>query len=179
MKRIWLSEEHARQIVQHAQAERPREACGIIGGIGERAHHVIPVANLASDPQHEYRLDDQALAGAMRGLNRQGLSIIAFYHSHPSGDPIPSPVDIAQAAYPDTPYLIVGLRQGEPKLAGWNIKYGEVMPVELHIGTQPPPLSDDPLSGAQKAAIVLSALIAFVFMLILSVTLLPPAPPIP
>lgn len=179
MRRLWLPEGLARQIIQHAQTEQPREVCGIIGGSGEQARMVIPTANTANDPLREYRIDDQALAASMRMIDKSSLSLIGFYHSHPDSDPIPSPTDIAQATYPQTIYLIVGLGGREPKLAAWEMNYGQVVPVEVYVSNQSPVIYEDPLSNAQKTAIVLSALIAFVFMLLLSVTLLPPAPPIP
>lgn len=179
MRRLWLKDELAQQIVQHARSEHPREACGIIGGSGEQAAVVIPVANAANDPLREYRLDDQALVAAMRLLKQQSLSLLGFYHSHPDSEPIPSPMDIALATYPQTVYLIVGLRTREPQLAAWEMNYGQVTRVELVVSPQAPAKYDDTLSEAQKTAIFISALVAFVFMLLLSVSLLPPAPPIP
>jgi proteasome lid subunit RPN8/RPN11 len=176
--RLVLSEAHARQIAQHALDDRSHEACGIIGGIGEQAQVVIPVANIAADPRNAYRLDDRALVEAVHRLSRQGLSPIGFYHSHPNSDPIPSATDIAQAAYRHTPYLIVGLRGHEPRLAAWELNGNAVIPVELFIGVQPSS-QEERLSRAQKMAIILSVVTACLFMLALSVTLLPPAPVIP
>jgi proteasome lid subunit RPN8/RPN11 len=176
---LWLSHEQARALVKHAQAAAPNEACGIIAGEKSRAVEIIPIANAAENPQQTYYMDEQALARALLPLHRRGMSLLAFYHSHPKSDPIPSPVDVRSATYPDTPYLIVGLK-GEPRLAAWQMRYGEVTPVPLHIGFDPPESSTgSELTKAQKIAILLSALIAFVLVLVLSLSLLPPAPAIP
>jgi proteasome lid subunit RPN8/RPN11 len=174
---LWLTNAQSESIVQHALRDTPHEACGILAGSRERVERIIPVANVAPDPQHHFRLDDQALANWLFTLPREGLSIVGFYHSHPNGHPIPSQTDIQQAAYPDLMWLIVGLKGGQPRLAAWHIHMGEVMPVDIHIGNQPPEMDNrQTLSPAQKVAIVLSMLIAFIFMLVLSLSLLPPAP---
>jgi hypothetical protein len=84
-------------------------------------------------------------------------------------------MDIQHAAYPDTAYLIIGLR-GEASLAVWNIRYATVSRIELHISDQPPQPDEPPLSHAQKIAIVLAAIVALLFLLLLSLSLLPPPP---
>jgi len=174
--RLWLTPAQADSIGRHALDERPQEACGLIAGIGEQAHEIIPMANVADEPQHQFRLDDEQFTKTMFDLERAGLSLIGIYHSHPSGDPIPSQIDIREAAYPDTAYVIVGLRDSGARLAAWDIRILEVNPVELYVGINPPPPQDPPLSRAEKTAIIVAAVVAFIFMLILSLSLLPPAP---
>lgn len=178
-KRLWLTETTVRKLIEHARTGAPDEVCGLIAATAD-AQEVIPVPNAAPDRQHQFYLDERAFVEAIFDLDRRRLSLAAIYHSHPDGDAIPSPVDIRQANYPETPYLIVGLQYAEPRLAAWQIARGEVSRVELHIGNDPPPEAEDlSLSSAQKVAILLSALIAFLFLIVLSLSLLPPAPPIP
>jgi proteasome lid subunit RPN8/RPN11 len=181
MMQLWLTEVQAKAILDQAREEAPREACGLIAGVIERgvyrAVEIIPVANAAPDPLHLYHMDERELARQLTRLYARGLSLIGLYHSHPAGDPIPSPVDIAQAAYPDTACLIAGLRRGE--LAAWEIAHGQVRPISLHIGSQPPPPTDALLSRAQQTAIIAAAVLAFALLIVISLSLLPPAPPIP
>lgn len=174
--RLWLTPEQAEQIGRHALDERPDEACGIIGGVGERAHQIVPIPNRATNPRHHFYLDEKAFTEALFDFQRKGLSLIGIYHSHPKGEPIPSPVDIRQAAYPDTAYIVVGLKHGKPKLAAWNILVDRVNPVELYIGFDRPEPQDPPLSKAQKIVIIMAAVVAFLFVLFVSLSLLPPAP---
>ncbi len=177
---LWLSQAQAREIIQHAMAEAPHESCGVIAGVGSRAQKVITLSNVADDPRHNYETDPAGLVRTMLTLESEGLEFIGFYHSHPKGDAIPSETDIKQAHYPDTPYLIVGMRHGKPRLAAWRIHNGIVDRVELHIGDNPADIVDDErLSRAQITAIIISALLAFVLMLIISLSLLPPPPTIP
>lgn len=175
--RLWLTEIQAKAIVQHAVSEAPREACGVIGGVGERAVRIVPLSNVAPDPHHFYQLDTDALDQAVRSFRVDGLSLIAIYHSHPRGEPIPSPTDVEAAPRLAVTHLIVGLKHHEPRLAGWYVQSGQVERVELHVGAEPPPPSPSlRLSRAQKNAIILSAVIAFLLVLIISLSLLPPAP---
>ena len=180
---MWLTPEQAQTLITHARAESPHEACGLLVGQGERIIEIIPIPNIAADPRHAYRMDDRRLVETLSHLPARYLDLLGFYHSHPQSDPIPSPTDIKQATYPDTPYLIVGLKGSEARLAAWTMRLGQVNEVPLHIGTQPlssdAPLATATLSEAQKIAILLSALIAFILLIVLSLSLLPPAPHIP
>lgn len=174
--RLWLTPAQAESIGRFALDARPEETCGIIGGIGERAMQIVPIANSASEPEQHFRLDDQAFTKAIFYLERNGLSLIGIYHSHPKSEPIPSQEDIRQSNYPATAYLIVGLRGGAPRLAAWEILPGRVNTVDLYVGIDVPAPAESNLSKAQKTAIILAAIIAVAFLLIVSVSLLPPAP---
>lgn len=178
---LLLTRDQARQMVDHAQSAYPQEACGMIGGVDNQALTIVPLDNISPLPEQHYHMDDAGLTRTLFDLQNRGWSLIGFYHSHPQGDPIPSTTDIQQATYPNTPYVIIGLRQRhDPSIAAWEMTYGTVTPVDLHIGdSQPQPVDTQALSTAQRVAIILGAAVAFIFILILSVTLLPPAPIIP
>jgi hypothetical protein len=120
-------------------------------------------------------MDDVALLKAFTGAEARGMDVIGFYHSHPAGEPIPSRTDIAQATYPDTPYLIVGLK-GVAKLAAWTMRAGQVDEVPLHVGNEPPLQTGVANTGAQKTAILISVAIAFILVIVVSLSLLPPPP---
>lgn len=175
---MWLTREQAQTIIDQARAAAPNEACGVIAGRGARAVEIIPIPNTAADPQRNYRMDERRLVETLAGLEPRGMELVGFYHSHPNSDPIPSPTDVRQATYPDTPYLIVGLKGGEARLSAWSMRYGQVTPVTVHVGDEPPPAART-LSSAQKIAILVSAVIALILMIVLSLSLLPPAPIIP
>ncbi len=174
--RLWLKPTQIQELVRSAQKAYPQEACGLLVGIGEEVREVIALPNIARNPEHHYRMDDRAYGNAIFQVQKRVLSVIGFYHSHPNSDPIPSQEDIRDANYPETPYLIIGLRHPDSELAAWQIRYGQVTPVEIHVSTEAPAPQTEPLSQAQKRAIILSAIIAFAFMIILSLSLLPPAP---
>jgi proteasome lid subunit RPN8/RPN11 len=175
---LFLKDLHAHQIINHARKVYPHEACGLLAGKDNDVQSVIPLPNIASNPRETYRIDDQKLVRAMFEIERQGLALVGFYHSHPAGEPIPSPTDIRQATYHNTPYLIVGLRDNQPRFAAWYLSPDRVTSVELYIGDSKPDTLNH-LTPAQRIAFAIAALLAFILIIVLSLLLLPPAPPIP
>src|SRR5205085_1477160 len=91
-----------RAIVAHARREQPRECCGLILGTESRATFAVPMKNIAAGTTR-YRIDDAAHVGLRRVIRgfAPAIAIIGVYHSHPAGDPAPSPTDIAESMYPD------------------------------------------------------------------------------
>lgn len=177
---LWLPSTLAQEMVLHARADAPHEACGVLAGRGERVERVIPVANCAVEPKQHYRMDERQLTKMLFALEDDGLELLGFYHSHPAGDPIPSPTDIREAHYPRTPYVIVGLCHTEPRLAAWEINHGDVLPIELVVGGAAPLTTENrTFSPAQRMAIIVSMILAFLTVIIISLSLLPPAPTIP
>lgn len=178
MTALWLTEIQAKEMVAQALRSAPDEACGILAGRQTKVEKIIPINNVADDPTHFFFLDPQQLAQILPDLYAENLDILAYYHSHPRGNPIPSTTDIASADFGSV-HLIIGLRQDTPQLAAWEIKNLEVDRVELSIGLKKPIEDQVSLSRAQHYAILLSTLIAVLLVLIISFSLLPPAPPIP
>ncbi len=162
---LWLTPTLARQIAEHAREGAPNEVCGVLGGDADgRVRTAIGVTNRHPQPTTHYELDRREMVQALMGLQRQGETLLGFYHSHPAGAPIPSPTDVQQATYPEAAYLIVGLRGGQDaSFAAWQLRPPEVTRLALYIGEhapQPSATADPPLTPAQQAAVVIAALIA-------------------
>lgn len=176
--RLRLTEDHARALVAHAQQAYPAEACGLIGGVGDMATQIIPIPNVSSDPQRQFRLDERVFIETVYYLQQQSAEIIGIYHSHPHGDPLPSSTDLQEAAYPDIAYLIIGLSGTHPRLGAWSLRQGRAVPVELHIGLRSTAAPDGSAAVArpQHVAILVAAVLAFACMVLWSLALLPPAP---
>jgi len=64
--------------------------------------------NLSENPSR-FLIDPEDHIQARRDARGEGLDVIGFYHSHPRSAAVPSPADLAAAAYPNHLYLIVGL----------------------------------------------------------------------
>jgi len=87
----------------------PAEGCGLVGGdVTYHAHLVIPIANLLSSPSH-FRMDEREQLAAFLTLEEKGLDLIAIYHSHPSGLPVPSTTDIIEFFYPESLMIVFSL----------------------------------------------------------------------
>lgn len=180
---LWLTPTQAQQLVMVAQAAHPQEACGLLAADAQgRIVEISPIDNIAAQPNTTYHMEPQQQARTMLRYHQEGWQLAGIYHSHPTSAPIPSPTDIQQAAYPHAAYLIISLQDPQkPSLAAWQIQHGTVNPLALHIDPLAPTTSSqpEPLSPPQKVAIILSIAVAFVVVVLYSISLLPPAPPIP
>ena len=180
MDYIWLTEKQVDEIIAHAHQVKPYEACGILVGKTNQVLQVIPTQNTANDPKHRFEIDPIDLSRHLPQLESDGLSLLGFYHSHPNSDPIPSSTDIRESTYPNTIQLIAGLKTKQTQFGAWMIDGLRVNPVEIYIGTSEPPYKPQrKLSNAQKNAIIITAILALVIMVVLSINLLPAPPEIP
>jgi len=76
----------------------------------------------------------RAFPAAYRQIEAAGGELIAIYHSHPQGDPIPSVTDLAEATWPEAAYVIVGLRDpASPQVAAWQIRDRAAAPIVIHM----------------------------------------------
>jgi proteasome lid subunit RPN8/RPN11 len=111
-------------LVEHAEAESPNEACGLIAFRDGVAERYVPCINAEPSPfRFDLRPPDPGLPIE---LEDEGFELGVF-HSHLSSPPRPSRTDIENIGlWEERPYLILSLRTGE--LAGWRIAAGRVAP---------------------------------------------------
>lgn len=117
-------------MVAHARAHRPLEACGLVGGRDGRAERFYPTPNADQSPVH-YTIPPKEILRVMRELDRDGLELVAIFHSHPASRAYPSQTDVQNAHYPESVYLILSLAAEEPDLRGYRIVDGTIEPVEV------------------------------------------------
>jgi proteasome lid subunit RPN8/RPN11 len=112
-------------LVEHAEAERPNEACGLIlirDGVAER---YVPGENAAASP---YRFELRT-APEVWFLEDEGYEL-AVFHSHLASPPQPSRTDVENIGlWEGRPYVILDLHSGE--LAAWTIEDGRIARREL------------------------------------------------
>ena len=107
----------------HALAEKPLECCGLLAGVirtdgvGE-VRLRYPLLNAAASPV-EFESEPRSHFSADRDMRRQGLEVLAVYHSHPTSEPIPSRKDLARNWSPDVVNLIVSLTSTPPLVRAW------------------------------------------------------------
>ncbi|MFN4070558.1 MAG: M67 family metallopeptidase [Thermus caldifontis] len=90
----------------HLDKEVPREGVGLWAGRRE-VERVVPLPNVHPEPLTGYLAEPLALLRALKELEREGLALLAIYHSHPKGPALPSPTDIREARW-RVPYVIFG-----------------------------------------------------------------------
>lgn len=121
-------------ILAHAQHSPEIEVCGLIGSTRDGGFQLYPVANVASEADHLFRMDPAVQIDAMRRMREAGEDLFAIYHSHPHAPAEPSARDLDEAAYPEALYLIISLNtKGVLELRGFRLRKGSVESVDLTV----------------------------------------------
>ena len=81
------------EVIAHAREEAPNEACGLIGGIDDRAQTVYRARNAEASPLR-YNLDPKDQFRIMSEIEERGEELAAIYHSHTASPAYPSQTDI-------------------------------------------------------------------------------------
>jgi proteasome lid subunit RPN8/RPN11 len=100
------------RMLAHVRSSQPQEACGLLSGIADKVHQVIPIAN-AEESAFRFKMDPRAQVEAMIKMEETGQQLVGIYHSHPKGPAGPSELDRSEAAYPEAAYLIFSPWRGE------------------------------------------------------------------
>ena len=112
-------------LAEHARAEAPNEACGLVLLRDGTAERYLPARNAAASP-YRFELETEPENWF---LEDDGYEL-AVFHSHVSAPPRPSRTDVENIGlWEGRPYLILSLGTGE--LAAWRIAGGEISPVGL------------------------------------------------
>jgi proteasome lid subunit RPN8/RPN11 len=113
-------------IAEHARAELPNEACGLLLLDGDVAVEYVAGENASPSPYYfELRLDPVVWAD----LGDRDVEQ-AVVHSHVSSPPRPSRTDVERIGlWQGLPYVIYSVRLDE--LAAWRIADGAIEPLPL------------------------------------------------
>ena len=113
------------ELEEHARAEEPNEACGLLAlrdGVAER---YIPARNGAASP-YRFELETEPENWFLEDHGYE----LAVFHSHVSSAPRPSRTDVENIGlWQGRPYLILSLGTGD--LAAWKITDGEISALEV------------------------------------------------
>jgi len=114
------------QLIEHAQAEAPNEACGLLAFRDGVAERYLPAENELASP---YRFKLKPRDPDDFFLEDEGFEV-AVFHSHPTDSAAPSRTDLANIGlWERQPYFILALPTGE--LRGWRIEAGHAEELEL------------------------------------------------
>lgn len=132
------------ELIDHARAGAPDEACGLIIGdgpaaTGGRALRFEPTRNAAASP-YLYEIHPDDLYRLTVATDDADEAFWGIVHSHTHTPAVPSPTDIGLAFYPDALYILVSLAEDEadpatgvPSVRAWRIVDGLVHEVALAI----------------------------------------------
>jgi len=119
-------------IIAHALKETPIEACGYLAGLNGEVKYAIAMKNIDNSPEH-FSFDPQEQFDAFKKTQKEGLRLIAAYHSHPETPARPSEEDIKLAYDPNISYLIVSLAGELPDVKSFKIKDKTVTKEEIEV----------------------------------------------
>ncbi len=106
---VTISSEVLDRLLAEAAASPDAEICGLLfGAAAGRIEAAAACANVAANPARTFEIDPKALFAAHRRARGEGGAVIGHYHSHPTGVPVPSPRDVAQAMGDGAVWVILG-----------------------------------------------------------------------
>ena len=115
------------RIYEHAMAQRPDEACGLIAGTDREdgvreISRVYLLTNIDHTNEH-FSIDPKEQLAAIKDMRANGLKPLGNWHSHPESPSRPSEEDKRLANDSKASYLILSLmEEGNPVLNAFHIE---------------------------------------------------------
>ena len=123
---VYIARAFVDEMVRHALAERPNEACGMVAGIGNRATKVYTATNAEKSPVR-YLMEPRDQLRIMRDIEDHGWDLLGIFHSHTHTAAYPSQTDVSLAYYPDALYILVSLAdEANPVVRAFHIVDGRI-----------------------------------------------------
>ncbi|MCP2178724.1 Mov34/MPN/PAD-1 family protein [Williamsia maris] len=132
------------QMIAHARADHPDEACGIVAGPegSDRPERVVAMINAERSPTF-YRFDSGEQLRVWRAMENADEEPVVVYHSHTATEPYPSRTDISYASEPNAHYVLISTRDPDhTEVRSYRIVDGLVDDEDIVI-------ADTDISGAQ------------------------------
>ncbi len=129
----------AEAMLDHAWAELPNEACGLLAGSLTRgvATAFHPARNAEASPLR-YSVHPDDLVRIVFAIEDAGEDLVAIFHSHTRSPAVPSATDRRVAMYPDSFYVLATLADPDAppdrSLRAWRITDGQSTEVSLTVG---------------------------------------------
>ena len=114
-------------IRSHGREAYPEDCCGaLVGRRQDGAVSVIRVERLPNaregDRRRRYVIAPEDYVRVEESADREGLSLVGFYHSHPDHPAVPSEYD-REHALPFFHYLVLAVAGGQPgEAAAWILE---------------------------------------------------------
>lgn len=123
------------EIISHAQAEHPGEACGVlVAPMGRTdATRFIRMVNAAADATRFYEFDPEDLLALFKDLDIKGEDVVALVHSHTATEAYPSQVDIGGAVHMGVYYVIASTASEPVEVRAFRIEGGDVQEESVQV----------------------------------------------
>jgi [CysO sulfur-carrier protein]-S-L-cysteine hydrolase len=123
---VYISRAMQDEMIAHARAGLPYEACGMLAGKGDRATQVYPAHN-AEASEVRYLMEPRDQLRIMQDMEDHDWDLLGIFHSHTHTPAYPSQTDVSLAYYPDAYYIIVSLQdRANPSVRAFRIIDGQI-----------------------------------------------------
>lgn len=126
-------------MIEHARADHPDEACGVIVGPSgsDSPTRYVPMLNADRSPTF-FRFEPTEQLRLYREMDDADEEMVVIYHSHTATEAYPSRTDISYAAEPQAHYVLVstaecGAEEGPVEVRSYRIVDGVVTEEEIEI----------------------------------------------
>src|SRR5258708_6472272 len=111
---LTISADLRAQMLAHARADHPDEACGVIAGPegSDRPERFIAMVNAERSPTF-YRFDSGEQLQVWREMDDADETPVVIYHSHTATEAYPSRTDVSYASEPFAHYVLISTRDPE------------------------------------------------------------------
>ena len=128
----------ARAMLDHARAELPNEACGLVSGTLKTGLAVaFHSARNSERSALRYSVHADDLLRIILEIEEAGHDLVGIFHSHTHTPAVPSATDLQAAMYPEPFYVLATLADPdatpERALRAWRIRRGRGVEVPLRI----------------------------------------------
>src|SRR6201984_3548362 len=123
------------QILAHARADHPDEACGVIAGPAgtDQPARFVAMSNAERSPTF-YRFDSMEQLAVWREMDDRDEEPVVIYHSHTATEAYPSRTDISYAMEPGAHYLLVSTKEPDTEeIRSFRIAGGVVTEEEVRL----------------------------------------------
>ena len=120
------------EIIAHAKADFPIEACGYLAGNDNTISHSFRLKNIDNSPEH-FSFDPEEQFATYKKARNLGLKIIGVYHSHPYTPARMSEEDIKLAYDESLYYAIVSLAEKKPVLKIFKVNDKSVIEINYEV----------------------------------------------
>lgn len=132
MKTLRMKTSHWFVMISHAQKCLPEECCGLAAGKNGLVSEIIPIENVLHSPI-AFRMEAATQIREMVRIEKDGLDVLAIFHSHPEGPDWPSPRDVKEHFYPDSSVIILSRNEQEWSSRCFDIFGHEINEIELKV----------------------------------------------
>jgi proteasome lid subunit RPN8/RPN11 len=138
VSRLALPRNVAEELLAHARAGLPNEACGLLSGSlsagSVTAFH--PARNADASPLR-FSLHAEDLVRLTFAIDRAGNDLVGIFHSHVRAPAVPSRTDLREARHPDAIHVLATLADPvappQRSLRAWRIHDGRADEVALQL----------------------------------------------